>query len=49
MDNAIEEIDLMKLCSDCGILKMQTKFCFKKINPKFRKECIQCINIKHKI
>ena len=28
------KIDLMKLCSDCGILKMKTDFCFEKINQK---------------
>ena len=32
MDDIIEEIDLMKRCSDCGILKMKTDFYFRKIN-----------------
>ena len=37
MDNINEEIDLMKRCSDCGILKKKTDFCFENINQNLEK------------
>ena len=37
MDDIIEENDLMKRCSDCGILKMNTDFYFKNINQNLGK------------
>ena len=49
MDVIIEEIDLMKKCSDCGILKMKTDFYFRNINQKLRKECTQCTKMKQKV
>ena len=49
MDDIIEENDLMKRCSDCGILKMKTHFHSKNINQKIRKECVQCTEIKQKV
>ena len=48
MDNQIVENDLMKLCSEWGILKSKTNLYFRNINQKFRKECKQCTNIKNK-
>ena len=49
MDIQIVENDLMKLSSECGILKKQkTIIYFRNIIQKFRKECIQCTNIKNK-
>ena len=48
MDKIIEENDLMKLCFECGHLKMKTNFCFTNIILKIRKECKQCTNIKQK-
>ena len=49
MDVIIEENDLMKRCSDCGILKMKTDFDFRNINQKLRKECTQCTKMKQKV
>ena len=49
MDYIIEENDLMKSCSDCGILKMKTDFYFRNINQKLRKECVQCTKMKQKV
>ena len=49
MDNLNEEIDLMKRCSDCGILKLKTEFYFRNINQKLRKECAQCTKIKQRV
>ena len=48
MDDLIEENNLMKRCSDCGILKKETDFYFRDINQKFRKECAQSTKIKKK-
>ena len=45
----IEENDLMKRCSDCGILKMKMDFYFRNINQKLRKECVQCTKLKQKL
>ena len=49
MDNIVEENDLMKRCSDFGILKKKTDFYFKNINQKFRKECAQCTKVKQRV
>ena len=49
MDDIFEEIDFMKTCSDCGILKMKTDFYFRSINQKLRKECVQCTKMKQKV
>ena len=49
MDDIIEGNGLMKRCSNCGILKMKTDFYFKNINPKLRKECVQCTKMKQKV
>ena len=49
MDDIIEENDLMKRCSDCGILKMKTDFYFRKLIQKLRKECVQCTKMKQKV
>ena len=46
MDNMSEENDLMRRCSDCGILKMKTDFYFRNINQKLRKECVHCTKMK---
>ena len=34
------EKDLMKLCSDCGILKMKTFFCIRNVNQKKIKKLV---------
>ena len=44
-----EENDLMKRCSDCGILKMKTYIYFRNINQKSRKGCAQCTKIKQRV
>ena len=44
----MEENDLMKRCSDCGILQMKTDFYLRNINQKLRKECAQCTKLKQK-
>ena len=49
MDNINEENDFMKRCSDCGTLKMKTNFYFRNINQNYRKECVQCTNIKQRV
>ena len=49
MDDIIGENDLMKRCSDCGILKMKTDFYFRNINQKLRKECVLCTKMKQKV
>ena len=49
MDDMIEENDMMKRCSDCGILKIKTDFYFKNTNQKLRKECAQCTKMKQKV
>ena len=36
------DYDLVKKRSECGILRMETNFYFRKINQKYRKECAQC-------
>ena len=43
-----EENDLMKRCTDCGVLKLKTGFYFRNNDQKYRKECAQCTNIKQK-
>ena len=48
MDKQIVEKDLIKLCSECGSSKKKTNFYCRSINGIFRKECIQCTNIKQK-
>ena len=49
MDNMNEENDLMKRCSDCGILKTKTDFYFRNINKKLREECAHCTKMKQKV
>ena len=49
MDHIIGGNDLMKRCSDCGILKMKTDFYFRNINQKLRKECAPCTRIKQRV
>ena len=49
MDNLNEENDLMKRCSDCGILKLKTEFCFRNIIQKLKKECAQCTKIRQRV
>ena len=49
MDDMIEQKDLMKRCSDCGILKMKTDFYFRNIHQKLRKEGVQCTKMKQKV
>ena len=49
MDDIIEENDLMKRCSDCGILKKKTDFHFRNINQKLRKECALCTKMKQNV
>ena len=49
MDDIIEENDLMKRCSDCGILKMKRDFFFSNINQKLGKKCVQCTRMKQKV
>ena len=48
MANQIVENDLMKLCSQCGILKKKTTLFFKNNYQKFRKKCMQYTKIKQK-
>ena len=38
MHKQIVEIDLMKICSECGYLKMKTNFYFGNTNQNFRKD-----------
>ena len=38
----------MKKCSNCGIGKMKTDFCFGKHFQKYEKYCLQCRSINHK-
>ena len=49
MDDKLEENDLRKRCSDCGILKLKTDFYFRTVNQKSRKECVQCSKLKRKV
>ena len=49
MNNQIVEIEVMKICSDCGILKKKTHFYFRNINRKFKKECAQCTKFKQRV
>ena len=39
---------MMKMCSNCGIVKMKTNFSFRNTNQKHGTECIQCCTIKQK-
>ena len=48
MDKQIVGNDLMKLCSQIGILKMKTSLCFKITNQKYEKESIQCTKVKQR-
>ena len=48
MNNQIEENAMTKLCSKCGIVKVQTNFYFRNTNQKYRSECIQCCSIQQK-
>ena len=49
MDVIFGENDLMKRCSDCGILKLKTDFNFRNINQKSRKQCVRCTKTKQKV
>ena len=48
MNYSFEENELLKFYSQCGIVKMKTKFYFGNVNQNFRKECIKCTSIKQK-
>ena len=48
MNNSIEKNELMKMCSERGIVKLKTTFSFRNINQKLRKVGIQCTSIKQK-
>ena len=48
MNNQIEENEITKLCSKCGIEKIITNFYFRNTYKKYRSECIQCCSVKQK-
>ena len=48
MNNQIIEKEMMKMCSECGIVKTGKNFYFRNTSQKYRSECIQCCSIKRK-